>query len=300
MAASACGLPSFFVLTVIVWIMQILSCGRFQFRLNQPQSIPIVMGILNVTPDSFSDGGRYQHLDQALNHAEKMIRDGVDIIDIGGESTRPGATPLSLQEELDRVMPAIFALRDCGKALSIDTRKPEVMREAVIAGVDMVNDVGGFGLLAAREAVAQSEVGLCVMHMQNTPSDMQLQPQYKDVNREIIDFLREKIALLATHGVARERICVDPGFGFGKTLAHNIEIFEQLSSYSSELGAAVLVGVSRKSMIGVLTGKPIEQRMAGSVAAALFAAKQGAHLIRVHDVAETVDALKVWQAFRKL
>ncbi len=286
--------------TVIVWIMQILSSGRYQFRVDQPQSIPIVMGILNVTPDSFSDGGHYQHLDQALNHAEKMIRDGVDIIDIGGESTRPGAAPLSLQEELDRVMPAIFALRDCGKALSIDTRKPEVMREAVIAGVDMVNDVGGFGLLAAREVVAQSKVGLCVMHMQNTPSDMQLQPHYDDVNREIIDFLRERVALLATHGVVRERICIDPGFGFGKTLAHNIEIFEQLGSYSSEIGAAVLVGVSRKSMIGALTGKPIEQRMAGSVAAALFAAKQGAHLIRVHDVAETVDALKVWQALRKL
>lgn len=264
---------------------------------------PIVMGILNVTPDSFSDGGRYQMLDSAINHAEKMIAAGVDIIDIGGESSRPGAPSLSVQEELDRVMPAIFALRDSGVAISVDTCKPEVMREALLAGVDMLNDISGFRQSASQELLAafpDSDVGLCVMHMQKTPTEMQLAPSYDDVNSDIIGFLRERVDALLALGVARRRICVDPGLGFGKTLAHNIAILRQLPDYADALGLPLLIGLSRKSMIGAITGKPVEDRMAGSLAGALFALSRGAMILRVHDVAETVDAVKVWRALDKL
>ena len=254
------------------------------------------MGILNITPDSFSDGGRFHSLEFALSHAEQMIADGVDIIDIGGESSRPGSPALSLEEELDRVMPAIYALRDCGKPLSIDTYKPVVMREAIAAGADLINDINGFRAPGALEAVADSDCGLCVMHMQADPQTMQLNPEYQDVVVQVIGFLRERVNVLEQAGVARNRISIDPGFGFGKTLAHNVALLQSIGAIQETLDLPLLAGMSRKSMLGELTGKPVERRLAGSLAAALAAVAQGAKIIRVHDVAETVDALKVWQA----
>lgn len=257
---------------------------------------PLVMGILNVTPDSFSDGGKFQSLDHAITHAEQMIEDGVDIIDIGGESSRPGAIALPLDEELKRVIPLIYALRDCGKPISIDTYKPEVMREAIIAGADMINDIRGFASPEARAVVADSDVGLCIMHMQKSPDIMQERPSYENVTRDVIAFLRERCEQLMAAGVEKNRLSIDPGFGFGKTLEHNIELLQNISLMQDELGLPVLAGISRKTMIGAITGKPVERRMAGSLAAALAAMAQGARIVRVHDVAETVDAIRVWQA----
>jgi dihydropteroate synthase len=231
-----------------------------------------------------------------MEHAEQMIKDGVDIIDIGGESTRPGSPSVPVQEELARVMPVIFALRELGYALSVDTCKPEVMREAIIAGADMINDINGFRAPGAIEAVADTDVGLCIMHMQGTPQDMQARPGYRDVVEEVSAFLRERVEALLAAGVARERITIDPGFGFGKTVEHNVALLRSIGHMQRELGLPVLAGLSRKSTIGALTGRPVEQRMAGSLGAALAAVAQGARIVRVHDVAETVDALKVWNA----
>ncbi|WLI90639.1 dihydropteroate synthase [Massilia sp. R2A-15] len=270
-----------------------LQCGRFGYTLD---SDVLVMGILNVTPDSFSDGGRFQALEFAISRAEEMVADGADMIDIGGESTRPGSPAVPLEEELRRVMPALYALRGLGKPLSIDTWKPEVMREAVIAGADMINDINGFRAPGAIEAVGESDCGLCVMHMQNTPQTMQQQPEYADVVGEVIAFLRERIDALTDAGIARKRICVDPGFGFGKTVEHNFALLRATGRIEQELGLPVLAGLSRKSMIGAVTGRPVEQRLAGSLAGALAAVAHGAKIVRVHDVPETVDALKVWQA----
>jgi dihydropteroate synthase len=255
-----------------------------------------VMGVLNVTPDSFSDGGQFHSLELALCHAEQMIAEGVDIIDIGGESSRPGSQPLPLEEEMRRVLPVIYALRDCGKPLSIDTYKPEVMREAIAAGADMINDINGFRAKGALSAIKESDCALCIMHMQNDPQNMQLKPQYQDVTDEVIAFLRERVGVMHQEGVALNRLCVDPGFGFGKALEHNLALLKNIGRIGEELDLPLLAGMSRKSMIGAITGKPVEQRMAGSVAAALIAVAHGAHIVRVHDVAETVDALKVWQA----
>ena len=270
-----------------------LQFGRFGFNLSGAQAL--VMGILNITPDSFSDAGQYQHLEFALSRAEQMIADGADIIDIGGESSRPGAPPLPLQDELQRVMPVLYALRDCGKPLSVDTYKPEVMREAILAGADMINDINGFRAPGAIEAVRDGDCALCIMHMQSVPQTMQDQPQYEDVVREVIDFLRERIDTMMAAGIARERLCIDPGFGFGKTVEQNYALLRATRRLRSELDLPVLAGLSRKSMIGAVTGRPVEQRLAGSVAGALAAVAQGAEIIRVHDVAETVDALKVWR-----
>lgn len=270
-------------------------CGRFRFPLGQKNAKPLVMGILNVTPDSFSDGGRYVSLDSALSHAEQMIEEGVDIIDIGGESSRPGATPLSLQEEMDRVIPVIYALRDCGRPLSIDTYKPEIMREAILAGADMINDIRGFQDASSHSLLAQSEVALCVMHMQNNPSTMQARPEYKDVIDEVRAFLLKQTQQLLSAGVDPSRICIDPGFGFGKTLPHNLSLLKNIAQFSDQLGFPVLAGLSRKSMLGQITGKPVEKRLGASLAAALAAIHQGARIVRVHDVAETVDALAVWR-----
>ncbi len=271
-------------------------CGRYRFPLQESESRPLVMGILNITPDSFSDGGQFQGLDAALSHAEQMIRDGVDIIDIGGESTRPGATPLSLDEELSRVMPVIYALRDCGKPLSVDTYKTQVMREAILADVDMINDINGFRAPGAIDVVAKADVGLCVMHMQNTPSDMQLQPEYDDVNTQVTDFLDAMVADLLNAGIAPQRICLDPGFGFGKTLQHNVAMLKNIDQFQARFGMPILAGLSRKSMLGAITGKSVEQRLAASIAASIAAVANGAKILRVHDVAETVDALAVWRA----
>jgi dihydropteroate synthase len=272
---------------------QYLQCGRFGFSLEKT---PLVMGILNVTPDSFSDGGRFQSLEFAFSRAEEMISEGVDMIDVGGESSRPGAPALALDEELRRVMPVLYALRDLGKPLSVDTYKPAVMREAILAGVDMINDINGFRAPGALDAVAGSDCALCVMHMQGTPQDMQQQPAYGDVVADVIAFLRERVETMMAAGIDRERICIDPGFGFGKTVEHNFALMRNIGRMRQELGLPVLAGVSRKSMIGAITGKPVEQRLAGNLAGALAAIAQGARIVRVHDVVETVDAVKVWQA----
>lgn len=276
-----------------------LQCGRFRLAVDGDDFRPLVMGILNVTPDSFSDGGQFGSLDLALSHAEQMIADGVDIIDIGGESTRPGAPPVSIDDELRRVMPVVYALRDCGRPLSVDTRRPAVMREVLAAGADIINDIAGFRDPASLAAVSDSECAICIMHMQGEPQSMQQAPHYDDVFAEVRDFLRARVAAAIEAGIAASRICIDPGYGFGKTAAHNLKLLAWQDELQRALGFPVLAGLSRKSTIGQLTGKPVEQRMAGSVGAALVAAANGARIVRVHDVAETVDALKVWDAARR-
>ncbi|HEU4851760.1 MAG TPA: dihydropteroate synthase [Telluria sp.] len=272
---------------------QYLQCGRFGFQLDRKA---VVMGILNVTPDSFSDGGNFNSLEFALSHAEAMVEQGVDIIDIGGESTRPGSPAVPLEEELRRVMPVLYALREIGKPLSVDTYKPQVMREAIIAGADLINDINAFRAPGAIEAVKDSDCALCIMHMQGEPQTMQEAPRYDDVVGEVIAFLRGRVEALTAAGIDRERICIDPGFGFGKTLEHNLALMKGIGRMRAEIGLPVLAGVSRKSMIGAITGKPVADRMAGSLGGALASVAHGARIVRVHDVAETVDALAVWHA----
>ena len=270
-------------------------CGRFSLALDRP----LVMGILNATPDSFSDGGRYLARDAALHHAEQMIAAGVDILDIGGESTRPGAPPLPVDEELERVIPLIDELRDAGVALSIDTYKPAVMREALGHGADAINDIWAFRLPGAIEAVADSGCGLCAMHMIGDPLTMQTDPAsaYEDVVDDVRRFLAGRVAQLEQAGIERTRIAVDPGFGFGKTVEQNYRLLAHLASLAPA-GMALLAGLSRKSMLGAVTGKPAPERVAASVAGAVCAVERGAAIVRVHDVAETVDALSVWRALR--
>lgn len=269
-------------------------CGRYRFPM-QDGVRPLVMGILNATPDSFSDGGQYHALESALSRARQMIAEGVDIIDVGGETTRPGAKMLPLEDELQRVMPLVNALRDCGKPLSIDTYKPQVMREVLAAGADMINDVNGFRAADAIDAVKDSNCGLCVMHMQNQPQDMQINPQYTNVVDEVVFFLQERVQALRAAGIFSSRLCIDPGFGFGKTLPDNLTLLKNLHTLQMALDLPVLAGMSRKSMLGAITGQPVERRLAGSLAAALVAVANGARIVRVHDVAETIDALAVWQ-----
>jgi dihydropteroate synthase len=275
-----------------------LQCGRFKLTFERP----LVMGILNVTPDSFSDGGQYAMHGDALRQAERMLLDGADIIDIGGESTRPGAPPLPLDEELKRVIPLIEQLRGANVPLSIDTYKPEVMRRALTAGADLVNDIWGFRMPGAIDAVRDSECGLCVMHMLGKPQTMQSgEPAYGDVVSEVRQFLEERVAALRQAGIARARISVDPGFGFGKTvIEHNYALLAHLPDTAPRATPAypILAGMSRKSMVGAVTGRPASERVAGSIAAAVCAAGRGAAILRVHDVAQTVDALKVWAAMR--
>jgi dihydropteroate synthase len=266
-------------------------CGKFQFDL----SCPIVMGIVNVTPDSFSDGGRYTSTAAAIAHAHQLIQDGADILDIGGESTRPGAASVSEQQELERVLPVIEGLRGISIPISIDTYKPEVMRAALAAGASMVNDVNALQSEGALEVVAQSAAAVCLMHKQGDPQNMQQQPHYQDVIAEVSSFLRERIATAESVGIARERIVADPGFGFGKTLAHNLDLLRGLEAFRA-LGVPVLAGLSRKSMLGAITGRDVGDRVAASVVAALLAVQRGAAIVRVHDVRETVDALKIWNA----
>lgn len=254
------------------------------------------MGILNTTPDSFSDGGQFQSAKAALAHAERMIESGVDIIDIGGESTRPGAEPVSLQEELDRVMPVIESLVNCGVALSIDTYKPDTMQAALDAGVDCVNDIWGLRQAGAAKVVSDhSECGVVLMHMQRDPQTMQFDPRYDDVIAQVSDFLVERVNTLSKLGISVDRIALDPGFGFGKSLEHNLTMLSQFERFT-QLGFPVLAGISRKSMLGKLTGRESDDRLAASIAAVIMAADRGARIVRVHDVAETIDALKLWEA----
>lgn len=272
-------------------------CGRFLFDFAN-RNRPIVMGILNATPDSFSDGGKFRSPKDAIAQAEHMLADGVDLIDIGGESTRPGAEPVGLQEELDRVLPVIEALKNCGVPLSIDTYKSETMRQALNAGVDCVNDIWALRQAGAVDAVLESQnCGIVLMHMQRDPLTMQFNPEYINVIAEIKQFLKDRADLLISSGIAYDRIAIDPGFGFGKSLEHNLNMLSNFSEFSW-LGLPVLAGISRKSMIGKITGKDTNDRVAPSIAAAIMAADRGASIVRVHDVAETVDALKLWEAIQ--
>ncbi|MCD8565722.1 MAG: dihydropteroate synthase [Burkholderiaceae bacterium] len=267
-------------------------CGRFEFDLKRP----VLMGIINVTPDSFSDGGLHASTEAAVSHARKLIDEGAQILDIGGESTRPGAEPVPVKRELERVMPVLESLRHADVALSVDTCKPEVMRAALDARADIINDVTGFHQQASRNIIANHpSCGVCVMHMQGEPRTMQSSPHYDDVVSQVSRELLSSARALQTLGVAASRIALDPGFGFGKTQVHNYTLLRHMDDLVA-LGYPVLVGVSRKSMIGAVTGRSIDQRVAGSVAAALLAVNLGARIVRVHDVQATKDALAVWEA----
>ncbi|WP_462165575.1 dihydropteroate synthase [Pseudoalteromonas sp. GB43] len=261
---------------------------------------PVVMGILNVTPDSFSDGGSYCQLDSAVKQAKTLLNQGAKIIDIGGESTRPGAPDVSLEDELDRVIPLVKALRASSNCIiSIDTSKSEVMRQAIIAGADIINDVRALQEPGAIEVLAQyPEVAICLMHMQGQPRTMQSNPHYDDLFADINEFFAERLAVCEQAGIQSERIILDPGFGFGKTLAHNYQILNKFDVFN-QFKLPVLAGLSRKSMIGNLLNRDTNERLAGSLAGALIAAQNGAKIIRVHDVQETVDVLSVWQACTK-
>ena len=261
---------------------------------------PAVMGVLNVTPDSLSDGGRYLPLDAALRRAEVMVEEGAALIDVGGESTRPGALPVSAQEELDRILPVLERLaRELPVPISVDTSKPEIIREAARVGAGLINDVRALRLPGALEAAAASGLPICLMHMRGEPATMQQTPVYADVVAEVHAFLAERIRVCESVGIPRERILVDPGFGFGKTLDHNLRLLRHLDCFT-DLAAGVLVGVSRKSMIGLLLNAPVGDRLAGSLAAAVVAFWQGASIIRAHDVHATVQALWVCAAARAI
>ncbi len=256
-------------------------------------SAPVVMGIVNVTPDSFSDGGDYAQFEQACRHVDNMVKQGALIIDVGGESTRPGATEVSVEQELERVIPIIeYTARTHNVWISIDTSKPHVMEAAVNAGANMINDVRALQAPGALAMAASLDVPICLMHMQGDPQTMQNAPIYDDVVDEVAAFFELRIAYCEAAGIKRERLILDPGFGFGKTLAHNYRLLAMLPKLH-EFHLPVLVGLSRKSMIGNLLGRDTDQRLAGSLAGALIAAQQGAHIIRVHDVVETHDVLKV-------
>jgi len=274
--------------------MYTLDCRGRTLKLDTP----LVMGVLNVTPDSFSDGGAFATPASALEHAQRMVREGAAIIDVGGESTRPGASAVSAEEECSRVLPIITALAGTLPVpISIDTSKPEVMRAAVAAGAGLINDVRALREPGALEAAVQSNVPVCLMHMQGEPRTMQSAPHYDDVLSEVSSFLEERIDACLSAGIGRERLLIDPGFGFGKTFEHNLVLFTGLERLLG-LGVPLLVGVSRKAMIGAMTGRALGERAAGSVAAATLAAWKGAHIIRAHDVADTVDALAIVTALR--
>ena len=264
---------------------------------------PVVMGVLNVTPDSFSDGGHFDAFDAAMARAESMLADGAAIIDVGGESTRPGADPVAVDEELRRVLPVVRALVDRGACVSIDTSKPEVIRAALDAGAHMVNDVYALRRAGALEAAAAGQAAVCVMHMQGEPRGMQREPTYGDVVAEVGAFLDSRVAACEAAGIGRDRLVIDPGFGFGKTLEHNLALLRGLSVLAGVEAASgrlpLLAGLSRKSMLGAITGRPVGSRLAGSLALAWAALEGGARIIRCHDVAETVDVVKVWTALRR-
>jgi len=272
--------------------MMQLRCGSTVLDL----SLPKVMGVLNVTPDSFSDGGRYVSHARALEHAQVMIEAGAAIIDVGGESTRPGAAAVSVEEELRRVIPVVEQLARGGHAIvSVDTSTPEVILAATAAGASFINDVRGLTRPGTLEAVSASDCAVCIMHMRGTPDTMQRRPEYADVVSDVKHYLQTRVAVCEAAGISRDRLVIDPGFGFGKTVAHNLALVRQLPDFVS-LQLPVLMGMSRKSTIGVITGRPEGGRLAGSLALAVAAVLRGAKIIRAHDVAETVDALKIAQA----
>lgn len=260
---------------------------------------PVVMGILNVTPDSFSDGGLYADVDAAVAHGLRLAEEGAAIVDVGGESTRPGSSPVSSHDEIERVVPVIERLaRRLSVAISVDTTKPEVMRAAVAAGAVMINDVRALTQPGALEAAAETGAAVCLMHMQGEPRTMQAAPSYRDVVAEVRQFLDARVAACEAAGIARARICVDPGIGFGKSMDHNLALLARLDELAGP-ALPVLIGVSRKSMIGMITGRPPAERLAGSVALAALGVARGAAIVRAHDVAATLDAVKVACAFRR-
>jgi len=268
-----------------------LRCGRFTLDLARP----LIMGVVNLTPDSFSDGGRFVDAHAAIDHAHRLVEQGADILDLGGESTRPGAAAVGAQEEAARVLPVLDALRRLPLPVSVDTRKPEVMRQALAHGASMINDVQALQAPGALDALLASRCGVCLMHMQGDPRTMQAAPQYADVVREVGQFLAGRVRACEQAGIVRERIAIDPGFGFGKTAQHNLQLLNALGELQ-RLGLPVVAGLSRKSTLGQLTGRDVHQRLAASVAAALLAVQHGAAIVRVHDVAETRDALLVLRA----
>ena len=275
----------------------VLDCAGKRLLLERP----LIMGVLNVTPDSFSDGGLYSTPDKALRRARALVAEGADIIDIGGESTRPGAPPVEAQEELDRVLPVVEQVaRELPVPVSIDTSKPEVMQAALRAGAGMINDIRALQTPGVLTIAADSQAAVCLMHMQGTPATMQVAPHYEDVVAEVKAFLTERIQACAAAGIRRDRILIDPGFGFGKTLEHNLLLLKRLGEFR-ELGAVLLVGLSRKATIGRLLGDvPPGERLYGSLAAAVIAAWQGAHILRVHDVRETAQALQICAAVMRV
>lgn len=254
------------------------------------------MGVVNVTPDSFSDGGRFLDARSAVSHARQLSAEGADILDLGGESTRPGAAPVSEEDELKRVLPVLEQLSDL--CVSVDTRRPAIMKAVLAAGASMINDIQALTAPYALEAVAPTGCAVCMMHMKGEPSTMQREPRYDDVVGEVKGFLKDSVRKAMFAGIGRDRIVVDPGFGFGKTPRHNMQLLRSLSSFK-DLGVPLLAGLSRKSTIGHITGRPVGQRLAGSLAMGLLALQGGARILRVHDVKETRDVIAVWQAYQE-
>jgi len=269
----------------------VFKAGRRELSLAEP----LIMGVVNVTPDSFSDGGRFLDAQSAVDHGRLLAAQGAAILDIGGESTRPGALAVDESEELHRIVPVIEGLRGLDVVLSVDTSKPAVMRAAIACGADMVNDINAFRAPGAIEAIAATAVGMCIMHMQGEPRTMQAAPHYDHVVGEVAAYLEARVEAAERAGIARERMVIDPGFGFGKTFEHNLELLRRLDVIAA-IGLPVLAGLSRKSMLGRITGQPVEKRVHASVAAALLAVMKGARIVRVHDVEATRDALRVLEA----
>lgn len=270
---------------------EVLRAGRFSFALTRP----LIMGVVNVTPDSFSDGDRFLDADCAFAHAQSLLAEGADILDIGGESTRPGAAPVPLEEERRRVLPVLERIVELGVPVSVDTYKPALMREAIALGAAMINDIFGLRTPGAIEALADSDAAVIIMHMQGEPGSMQCAPAYRDVTAEVAEFLAARAQAAVLGGIGRERIALDPGFGFGKDAGHNLALLGSLSKLVA-LGYPLLAGLSRKSLLGKITGKAVNERSYAGVAAALIAAQNGAAILRVHEVGATRDALRVQQA----
>jgi dihydropteroate synthase len=276
-------------------VLRILRCGRFALDLSRP----LIMGVINVTPDSFSDGGRFLDPQAAIGHAFELMEEGADLVDIGAESSRPGAdVAVSADEELHRLLPVLKGLRDATVPISVDTVKPEVMRCALAEGAAMINDISALRSPGALDVVAASDAGVCLMHMQRDPRTMQQAPYYDDVVAEVRAFLEQRVAAAEARGIRADRIVVDPGFGFGKTVTHNFELLRNLHRFT-DLGPPVMAGWSRKSSLAKVTGRPAGDRLAPSIAAALLAVLHGATMVRVHDVAATRDALAVLSALER-